>query len=219
MSMDDTRHDSAGTPGDGFNTSAPAGAPGGGPPDGGPERPEAGRRRWVLAAMAALAVALFAVPLLRGPDGGGTRSTEGGSCGRGVANLDYTLTDMDGAQVRLADYKGQVILLNFWATWCGPCKVEIPDFVDVYSRYRDQGVVVLGVLNLDDPSPDQLRAFATEYKMNYPVFRANDDFADANGPIWGLPTTLVIDRDGSICGKHMGLVTKETVEREIKGLL
>lgn len=183
--------------------------------------PQGGRRRWVVAAMAALAVALFAVPLLRGPDDHGSSDSAAhgaGSCGK-PANLDFTLTDMDGGKVRLADYKGQVILLNFWATWCAPCKVEIPDFVRVYDEYRDQGVVILGVLNLDDPSHDQLRAFATEYKINYPVFRANDDFAEANGPIWGLPTTLVIDRQGSVCSRHMGLVTKETVEREIKRLL
>ena len=181
--------------------------------------PEKGRRRWVVAAMAALAVALFAVPLLRGPDVHEDHDAgEASSCGT-PANLDFTLTAMDGAKKRLSDYKGQVILLNFWATWCGPCKVEIPDFVEVYNEHRDKGLVILGVLSLDEPSDDQLRAFAAEYKMNYPVFRADDDFSEANGPIWGLPTTLVIDRQGAICSRHMGMVTKETVEREIKGLL
>lgn len=189
--------------------------------------PPPSRRRWILAAMGALAVALFAVPLLQGPDDHGVPADESNASAGGTdacpakapANLDFTLTGMDGVKVRLSDYKGRIILLNFWATWCGPCKVEIPDFVDIYNRYRDQGVVVLGVLNLDEPSDDELRGFATQYKMNYPVFRANEDFADANGPIWGLPTTLVIDRQGSICSKHMGLVSKETVEREIKRLL
>ena len=185
-------------------------------------RPDEGaprsRKRWVVAAMAALAVALFAVPLLRGPADHSHGAASGESCGT-PAKLDFTLTDMDGRKKRLTDYKGQVILLNFWATWCGPCKVEIPDFVQVYNQYRDRGLVVLGVLNLDEPSEEQLRAFAAEHKMNYPVFRADDDFAEANGPVYGLPTTLVIDRQGSVCARHMGLVTKETVEQEIKGLL
>ena len=195
--------------------------------------PPPSRRRWILAAMGALAVALFAVPLLQGPDDHGLPAGESNAASnmaasaggtdacpaKATANLDFTLTGMDGVKVRLSDYKGRIIVLNFWATWCGPCKVEIPDFVDVYTRYRDRGVVVLGVLNLDEPSDEELRGFATQYKMNYPVFRANEDFSDANGPIYGLPTTLVINREGSICSRHMGLVSKETVEGEIKRLL
>lgn len=187
--------------------------------------PPPGRKRWVVAAMGALALALFAVPLLRGPDDhsapGVPVASEDGICAtsRGTANLDFTLTDMNGAKIQLSDYKGKVILLNFWATWCGPCKIEIPDFVEVYDQYRDRGLEILGVLNLDDPTADELRAFATHYRMNYPVFRASDEFEAANGPIWGLPTTFLIDRQGTICAKHMGPVSKETVEREIKGLL
>lgn len=183
------------------------------------------RKRWIAAALGALALALFAVPFLRGPgasdSAGGAVAGDDGLCAtdRGTANLDFTLTSMEGEEVRLSDYRGKVILLNFWATWCGPCKIEIPDFVEVYEEYRDQGLEILGVLSLDDPSPEGLRAFATEYKMNYPVFRASDEFEAANGPIWGLPTTFLIDRQGTICRKHMGAVSKETVEREIKGLL
>ena len=207
-------------PGPETQTSASPAAPGDSPPP--------TRKRWIVAAMGAVALALFAVPLLQGPEddqhdapADEAMTAEGGTCSPngGTANLDFTLTDMHGAQVRLADYKGKVILLNFWATWCGPCKVEIPDFVEVYAEYRDRGLEILGVLNLDDPSPDELRAFAAQYKMNYPVLRGTDEFEAAHGPIYGLPTTFLIDRQGGICAKHMGPVNKEIVEREIQGLL
>jgi peroxiredoxin len=188
----------------------------------------AGRRRWILAAAAALAVALFAVPFIQGPamqsgaDGAAAGAAgDSGTCAasEGKANFDFTLKDMNGASVRLSDYKGKVVLLNFWATWCGPCKVEIPEFVEVYKEYKDRGFEILGVLAMDEPSPEELKAFADAYHMNYPVLRANQEFEDAHGPLWGLPTTFVIDRQGSICTKHMGPVSREIVEQEIKGLL
>ena len=194
------------------------------PPDTETPAPAA-RTRWIVAAAGALGVALFAVPFLRAPDPLSTSAsvvpvgTASCSAAKGAANLDFTLKDASGVDVRLSDYKGKVILLNFWATWCGPCKVEIPDFVEVYAEYRDRGVEILGVLSQDDPPAADLQAFMTRYKMNYPVFRSNESFEDAVGPIWALPTTYIIDRNGSICLKHMGAVPKEVVEREIKGLL
>jgi peroxiredoxin len=181
------------------------------------------RRRWVVAAMAALAVMLFAVPFLRGPreDAGSTAafSSADSTCSAGTANFDFTMKDMNGADVRLGDYKGKVVLLNFWATWCGPCKVEIPEFVEVYSEYRDRGFEILGVLSMDEPSTADLQAFADTYKMNYPVLRANEEFENAYGPLFGLPTTFLIDRTGAICRKHMGPVSRKTIEQEISGLL
>ena len=176
------------------------------------------RARWIAAAAAALGVALFAVPLLRGP--AETRAS-GGTCAtsQGAANFDFTLKDMSGADVRLSEYRGKVVLLNFWATWCGPCKVEIPEFVDAYAEHHDRGFVILGVLSEDDPSPDELRAFTTEFHMNYPVFRAHEGLEAAFGPLWALPTTFLVDRHGSICMKQMGPVSKEMLEREIRGLL
>ena len=119
----------------------------------------------------------------------------------------------------LADYKGKVILLDFWATWCGPCKVEIPGFVDLQTRYGKDGLQVLGV-SVDD-TLDKLTPYAAELKMNYPVLQGlgRDDVQDAFGPIWGLPTTFVIARDGKICAKHAGMSTKQQFEKEIKALL
>ena len=184
--------------------------------------PTASRKRWIAAAAAALGVALFAVPLLRGPEDhpADVTSGSGPSCAaKAAANLNFTLKDANGAEVKLADYKGKVVLLNFWATWCGPCKLEIPEFVEAYARYRDQGFVILGVLNQDDPSREDLKTFMTEFKMNYPVFREHQALADANGELWALPTSFMIDRKGSICSKHMGAMSKEMLDREIKGLL
>jgi peroxiredoxin len=136
-----------------------------------------------------------------------------------MANLNFTLKDMNGKSVNLSAYKGKVLLVDFWATWCGPCKVEIPGFVDLYTRYRAQGFEIVGVL-VDDQIA-KAKPFAQQYKMNYPVLDGDkrDDVKDAFGPLWGLPTAFLIGRDGKICRKHSGFATKEQFEKEIKGLL
>ena len=196
------------------------------PPSDSEDDPPAGRGRWVAAAAAALGVALFAVPFIRGPEPGASSGAATSSDGspmcatsEGTANLDFEMKDIDGATVRLADYKGKVILLNFWATWCGPCKVEIPEFVEAYDQYRDRGFVILGVLSQDDPAAEDLRAFASGWRMNYPILRENTMLDEAFGPLWAIPTSFIIDRHGSICTKHMGPVSKEMLDREIKRLL
>lgn len=176
------------------------------------------RSRWIAAAAAACAVALLTVPwMMRGPRTPAP-ATGAPAAGTGeAANLDLTVKDMNGASVRLADYKGKVIVLNFWATWCGPCEVEIPELVETYAHYKDQGVVVLGV-SIDD-SAETLRAYAPQKKMNYPVLLMQDDVDEAYGPIFGVPVTFFIGRDGTISRKHFGPVTKAQVEQEIKALL
>jgi len=211
-----------------IDSPADAASPTGPPPEG--AQPGASRKRWIAAAAAALGVALFAVPLLRGPGDhsraagsapeAGAAVASGPACAaKATANLNFTLKDVNGTDVKLADYKGKVVLLNFWATWCGPCKLEIPEFVEAYARYRDQGFVILGVLSEDDPPAPDLKAFMTEFKMNYPVFREHQPLAEANGELWALPTSFMIDRHGSICSKHMGAMSKEMLDQEIKGLL
>ena len=113
--------------------------------------PPRGRGRWVMAAVAALGVALFAVPFVKGPGDPGGAPTAGApaasTCSpeKGVANFDITLKDMNGQDVRLADYKGKVVLLNFWATWCGPCRVEIPELVHLVDEHKSKGFEVIGV--------------------------------------------------------------------------
>ena len=136
-----------------------------------------------------------------------------------TANLNFTLKDMNGKEVTLSAYKGKVILLDFWATWCGPCKIEIPGFVEIYKKYEPLGLVVLGV-SIDDPV-DKLKPFALQFKMNYPVLvgLGHDDLQDAFGPLLGFPTSFLIRRDGTICRQHTGFMPKEQFEREIKSLL
>jgi cytochrome c biogenesis protein CcmG/thiol:disulfide interchange protein DsbE len=136
-----------------------------------------------------------------------------------VANLDFVLKDIKGKDVILSAHKGKVILLDFWATWCAPCRIEIPNFVELYKKYQSQGLVVLGV-SVDDPV-SRLKPFAQQLKMNYPVLVGldRDDVKNAFGPPPGYPTSFIIGRDGKICAQHTGFVPKDEIEREIKALL
>jgi len=182
--------------------------------------------KWIVAAVAALALA-FAV--VRAPipwPGRAARTTEvagqrSEACEADAkqAPLNFTLKDVDNRDVRLADFKGKVILIDFWATWCGPCKLEIPWFVELQERYGKQGLQVIGV-SVDD-KPEQLRPYIADMKMNYPVLQGldHDDVQDALGPVIGIPTTIVIGRDGSVCRKHIGMSGKDAFEKEIKSLL
>ena len=135
------------------------------------------------------------------------------------ARLDFTLKDMNGVDVKLASFKGKVILLNFWATWCGPCKVEIPDLVSLQEQYRDD-LVVLGVLVQDDMNA-AIPSFASQYKINYPILDGNnrEDVESAYGPFWGIPSSVIVGPDGRIAQKHSGIRSREQFEREIATLL
>lgn len=138
-----------------------------------------------------------------------------------AANLNFVLKDSDGKDYDLASQKGKVILLDFWATWCPPCKVEIPWFIEFQEKYGSQGFIVLGV-SVDDPA-STLKPFGEKYKVNYPLL-VGDGRDDIKGPrgynaAWGLPKTLVIGRDGNICKTHIGLSVKEHFEQQIKSLL
>jgi cytochrome c biogenesis protein CcmG/thiol:disulfide interchange protein DsbE len=183
--------------------------------------------RWVIAGAAALALGLLTLPMLKGSgkeqlrpaaSGNVDANAEEPTCDRtSTAKLDFVLKDHNDVPVKMADYKGKVVILNFWATWCGPCKEEIPTFVELYDRYKDKGLVIVGV-SIDD-SVEQLRPFMKEWRMQYPVLQMNADIETAYGPFYGVPMTFFIARDGSICRKHMGPVTKEQFEREIRALL
>lgn len=131
---------------------------------------------------------------------------------------DFTLPTLEGKPFKLSEAKGKVVLLNFWATWCGPCKAEIPSFVELQQQYKND-LLVVG-LSVDDPA-DKAKVFATEYKINYPVVLGlgHDDIQDAYGPIYGIPASFLISRDGKVCKRHLGIAPKAQFEREIKGLL
>lgn len=140
---------------------------------------------------------------------------------RTPANLNFVLKDTKGADVRLGALKGKVIILDFWATWCPPCKVEIPWFVEFQTKYGPKGLAVVGV-SVDD-SLEKLKPFVDQYKMNYPVLIGDgrDDVKGPKGFAAGgvLPKTSVIGRDGRTCKVHVGLSAKERFEQEIRSLL
>jgi thiol-disulfide isomerase/thioredoxin len=131
---------------------------------------------------------------------------------------DFTLPSLSGKPVQLSSFRGKVVLLNFWATWCGPCKAEIPAFVELQQQYKSD-LVVVG-LSVDDPA-DKAKAFADQYKVNYPIVLGlgHDDIQDAYGPIYGIPASFLISRDGKVCKRHLGIAPKSQFEREIKALL
>lgn len=131
---------------------------------------------------------------------------------------EFSLKDGDGRAVRLSDYKGKVVLLNFWATWCGPCKFEIPWFNDLEQRYKGRGFAVLGI-SMDENGWDAIKPFTSEMRVNYRILLGNDETAQVYGGVDSLPTTFVIDRDGKIASVHMGLVSKSDYENEIEQLL
>ena len=184
------------------------------------------RIKWVIAAVSALGLALLtlAVPLpwpFPADDAGDDGHGHAAACPVDAkeANLDYTMKDLNNRDVSLSDFRGKVILLDFWATWCGPCKVEIPWFVEFQEKYGPAGLQVVGV-SVDD-THEKLMPFVEKYKMNYSVLQGlgHDDVQEAYGPLWGLPVTVLIARDGKICSKHVGMGTKESFENQIKSLL
>jgi peroxiredoxin len=131
---------------------------------------------------------------------------------------DFALKNAAGNRLSLSDYKGKVVVLNFWATWCGPCKVEIPWFIDLQKRYEAQGFTVLGV-SMDEEGWSVVSPYVAQQKINYPIVVANEDVNMRYGGIEALPTTFVIGRDGKVAYVHAGLITKAEYEKEIAELL
>ncbi len=130
----------------------------------------------------------------------------------------FKLKDADGKIVQLSDYKGKTVLLNYWATWCGPCKVEIPWFVEFEQKFKDKGFAVLGVA-MDEEGWEVVKPYITDKKVNYRVVVGDDSTAQLYGGVDSLPTTFLIDREGKIAGVHVGLVSKSEYEKDILALL
>ena len=129
----------------------------------------------------------------------------------------FSLTDITGHPLNLSDYHGNVVALDFWATWCGPCRIEIPGFIELQKRYGAQGFTMIGI-SMDD-SPEPVVDFYKELQMNYPVAIGNDRLGELYGGMPGLPTTFLIGRDGRIYAKHVGATDPDVFEKEIKQLL
>jgi thiol-disulfide isomerase/thioredoxin len=179
--------------------------------------------RWIIAGASCLALAILT--LNADPDAlfhaSAAPAPGAAACPANAkkANLNFTLKDINNKDVALSTLAGKVILLDFWATWCGPCKIEIPWFVEFQNKYGKDGLQVVGV-SVDD-TLEKLKPYVANAKMNYIVLQGldHDDLQDAFGPMFGIPITAIISRDGKVCAKHVGLSSKDAFENEIKSLL
>lgn len=131
---------------------------------------------------------------------------------------DFTLVDSEGRTVQLASLRGKVVLLNFWATWCRPCGVEIPWFMEFQKEYAGRGLSVVGV-SVDEDGWNSVRPFIARLGVNYPVVVGGDEIVQLFGGLDSLPTTLIIDRSGRVAVTHVGLVSRQTYEDDVRAVL
>jgi peroxiredoxin len=132
---------------------------------------------------------------------------------------NFTLVDSNGSSVKLSDYRGKVVLLNFWATWCGPCALEIPWFIEFEQQFKSQGFAVVGV-SMDEDGWTAIKPYVAEHKINYRVLLGNESVSTLYGGVDSLPTTFIIDRDGKVAfAPHVGLAGKNEYLKEIQSLL
>ncbi|NOX37462.1 MAG: TlpA family protein disulfide reductase [Calditrichaeota bacterium] len=135
-----------------------------------------------------------------------------------AAAPDFALEDHQGNIVRLADFRGKVTIINFWATWCGPCREEIPGFVRLYDRYKDDGLAIIGI-SLDRPGWEVVRPFMEKYNINYPIVLGNQKVVLDYGGIQAIPTTFIVNRQGHIVDRIIGYRPEAFFEKRIKELL
>jgi thiol-disulfide isomerase/thioredoxin len=169
-------------------------------------------RRRLVGGIAILAIAVVAIWAWRRPSDTPPLATS-------QALLDFTLKDVNGLDVGLESFNGKVVLVNFWATWCGPCRAEIPDLIELQAAYPDD-VAVLGIVVMDQFGAN-VRQFASELQINYPILDATTrpDLEDPYGPMWGLPTTVILDRKGNLAKRRSGIGSKEQFELDVQSLL
>jgi len=137
---------------------------------------------------------------------------------KGKMAPDFAVQDFSGKTIHLSDYRGKAVLLNFWATWCGPCKIEMPWFVELKKQYGDQGFEILGVA-MDDSKSEDIVKFGKDMGLNYPIARGREELGDLYGGIPGLPTSVFIGRDGKIVDMIPGLVSRSDIEDDIRAAL
>ncbi len=144
--------------------------------------------------------------------------SRGGAAG-GRANLDFTLKDMNGADVRLTDFKGKPLIINFWATWCAPCIIEQPELTELAAEYKDRGLAMVGISYNDTAA--EIREYAKEFKVPYPLLigRDREDVFSAFGLTDGLPTTIFIRPDGTVAYRLQGINTKAWFQEQIDSLV
>jgi thiol-disulfide isomerase/thioredoxin len=167
----------------------------------------------------ALAVALaLAAGCAKKEPAATSRSAPAGSGAEGTQAAAFELPDLDGKVVRLADFSGKVVILDFWATWCPPCRAEVPHLVELQDKYRDQGLAIVG-LSLDAGGAGDVRPFSKEHSINYTMLIANDGTQESYGGITGIPTAFVLDRKGRIVKRFLGYTAPEVLEETIRPLL
>ena len=137
---------------------------------------------------------------------------------KGASAPDFTLTDLRGNKLQLSSLKGKAVVVNFWATWCEPCKIEMPWLVDLQKKYGPQGLQILGVA-MDDAEEQAIRDFAQKMGVNYPVLKGTEALADLYGGLDGLPATFFVDRSGKISDEAIGLMSQSLIEDSIKHAL
>jgi peroxiredoxin len=154
----------------------------------------------------------------------GIQKARHSSGAKGSGNLqgqpapDFSLASLDGKTLKLSDYRGKAVLLNFWATWCEPCKIEMPWFVELQKKYGPQGLQVLGVA-MDDASPKEIAEFAQKLGVNYPIVIGKEEIGTQYGGVQFLPSTFYITRDGKILDHVFGLVSRSEIESNIQKAL
>lgn len=136
----------------------------------------------------------------------------------GTVAPDFTLQDLNGRTVQLSRLRGKVVVVNFWATWCGPCKAEIPGFINVYNKYKRKGLEIIGI-SLDTAGADVVAEFVKKYSINYPVALDKSATQQKYGGVTGIPTTFIIDRQGRIAKRHVGYMDQTAFEKMVSPLL
>lgn len=176
---------------------------------------------WVISAFAVVIVAILLINKLNEPEPSALVQQSQGQAGEsgGSGAPAFTLPSIDGGSKSLADYRGKVVMLNFWATWCGPCKREIPDFIEMQEAFKDEGFEIVGV-SLDKPGEEaNVAQFVEQSGINYDVLYGNGQIAQAYGGVRSIPTTFLLDREGNIVSSKVGLQPKSAWESQIKALL
>ena len=170
---------------------------------------------WIITSFAILIVAILVIDRMNVPE----PTPMGGEQGGMGSAPAFELPSAGGGMKSLESYKGKVVMLNFWATWCGPCKQEIPDFIELQEEYKDQGFEIVG-LSLDQPGQEELvKNFIREKGINYDVLFDNGAAAQAYGGVRSIPTTFLINRNGEIVSSQVGMQPKNAWASAIEELL
>jgi peroxiredoxin len=131
---------------------------------------------------------------------------------------NFSLKTSTGKTIELSKLKGKMVVVNFWATWCGPCRAEIPGFIDVYNKYKSKGLEIVGI-SLDEGGWKDVEPFVKKLKITYPVVLGTNEVAQQYGNIEAIPTTFIVDKEGRVVSRHVGYMNKEDFENTIKSYL